>query len=154
MRLAADLREFVELLRSNEVEFVVVGAVALGFHKLPRYTGDLDLFVRNSRKNAERIVESIRLFGFESLGLTATDFESDDAVVQIGIAPNRIDILTRLSGVGFAEAWEHREEDLLDGIPVAFISASNLIKNKLATGREQDLVDVKALRKRLGQTPE
>ena len=86
MRLADDLKEFVENLRSNKVEFIVVGAFALGFHRLPRYTGDLDIFVRNSTENAERIVAAIEQFGFGSLGLAPSDFESDDQIVQMGVA--------------------------------------------------------------------
>jgi len=149
VRLADDLKELVGLFVSLDVEFVVVGAFALGYHKLPRYTGDLDLFVRNSKSNAERIVSALDEFGFGSLGLTVEDFQAQDLIVQLGVEPNRVDLITQISGVSFAEAWTARELGDLDGISVSFLSLDLLSRNKEASGRDKDLVDLKAIRRRL-----
>jgi hypothetical protein len=147
MRLADDLREFVGLLLSKKVEFLIVGAYALAFHKTPRYTGDIDIFVNNSAENAARIIEALKDFGFGSLGLTNEDFESGDQVVQLGIAPNRIDLLTKISGVSFEEAWPDRQEGELDGLHVPFLSAPHMVRNKLSSARDKDLVDAKKLQR-------
>src|ERR1700722_13615383 len=106
MRLEKDLREFVELLNSRKVEFVVVGAHALAFHGHPRYTGDLDLLVRPTVENARRVVEGLVEFGFGSFGLAEVDFAKPDHVIQLGYPPNRIDLLTSISGATFDEVWQ------------------------------------------------
>jgi hypothetical protein len=122
-----------------------VGAVALAHHGLPRYTGDLDVWVRNSPENARKLEQSLQSFGFASLGLTARDFVNSYQVVQLGHAPNRIDILTSLTGVTFEAAWKEKATTELDGVPVHFIGRQALIANKKATGRPQDLADLAAL---------
>ena len=114
MRLDKDLREFVELFNSRKVEFVVVGAHALAYHGHPRYTGDLDLLVRPSGENARRVVEVLAESGFGSFGLTEDDFAKPDHVIQLGYPPNRIDLLTGISGVTFDEVWQSRENGTLD----------------------------------------
>jgi predicted nucleotidyltransferase len=146
--LSSDLREFVKLLVENEVEFIIVGGVVLAFHGVVRYTAGIDFFVRADADNAQKIEQALKQFGFSSLGLTAADFEDPELIVQLGNEPNRIDLITRIDGVSFAEAWRSRISNLLDGVPVAFLSRSALIANKLAAGREKDLLDVKELRKR------
>jgi hypothetical protein len=145
MALAKDLKEFIELLNSREVEYVITGAYALAYHGIPRYTGDVDLFIRPSRENAGRMARVIEEFGFGTLGLTAADFAESERVIQLGVAPNRIDVLTTLTGVTFEEVWESRVQGELDGIPVAFIGREEFIRNKRALGRPQDLADVAAL---------
>ena len=125
----------------------MVGAHALAFHGRPRYTGDIDLWLRPTPENAARIEQILVEFSFASLGLKAADFLSPERIVQLGIAPNRIDLLTSLTGVAFDEAWNQRVPGELDGIPVAFLSREMLIKNKRATGRIQDAADVEALEK-------
>lgn len=142
MNLQKDLREFVELLNSLEVRFVVVGAFAMAHHGYPRYTGDIDLFIERSPENAERILNALRQFGFGEIGLTKEDFVKKDRVVQLGVAPNRIDILTFLSGVTFEEAWSSREWGEIGELKVPFISREMLKRNKLACGRAQDLADL------------
>ena len=144
MSLQKDLREFIESLNAHDVRFVVVGAFAVAYHGYFRYTSDIDLFVDGSAQNAQRIVRAIEKFGFSDLGLTAEDF-SRGQVVQLGVAPNRIDLLTSLSGVGFDEAWATREEGELDGLCVSFISKEMLKQNKRACGRLQDLADLEYL---------
>jgi hypothetical protein len=145
MNLQEDLREFVELFNSLDVHFLIVGAFAVAHHGHPRYTADLDLFVEKSSENAERILRAIREFGFGDIGLTEEDFARKDQVVQLGVAPNRIDILTVLSGVNFEEAWTSRELGNIGEINAPFISRALLKQNKLATGRGQDLADAEHL---------
>ena len=145
MPLADDLREFIELLNSHRVEYVIVGGFALAFHGHPRYTGDLDILVHTSQENAERVYRAIREFGFPAAGLSVSDFLEDGQIIQLGRPPHRIDILTSLSGVGFAEVWASRIHADLDRLPVGFISRECLIRNKKATDRVQDRADVEAL---------
>jgi hypothetical protein len=143
--LPKDLREFIGLLNSNRVEYVVVGAFALAFHGRPRYTGDLDLLIRPSRENAERMEKVVAAFQFASLGLTASDFAEPNQIVQLGQPPNRIDLITSHTGLDFDEVWETRIPSSIEGLPTSFISRECLIRNKKATARAQDLADVEAL---------
>jgi len=143
-----DLLEFVRLLVENEVDFVVVGGFALAHHGVIRYTADIDFFVRASIENGRKIEQSLEQFGFASLGLKAKDFEDPDVIVQLGNEPNRIDIITTIDGVSFGDAWDSRILGDLDGVSVAFLSREQLIANKLAAGRDKDLVDAKKLQKR------
>lgn len=140
-----DLREFVELLNSRRVESVVVGAHALAFHRHPRYTGDLDLLVRPTVDNARRIVEVLREFGLASFGLAEDDLSKPVHVIQLGCPPNRIDLMTSISGISFDEVWESRENSTLEGIPVGFIGRKAFVRNKTAAGRLKDAADVEAL---------
>lgn len=145
MPLADNLREFVELLNSHKVEYLIVGAHALAFHGHPRYTGDLDILVHNSAENAERVRQVVTEFGFQLANLTAMDFQQSGQIIQLGRPPQRIDILTSLSGVEFSEAWESRIQSEVENVPVAFLSRDCLIRNKKATDRPQDRADVEAL---------
>jgi len=145
MNLQKDLREFVELLNELDVHFVVVGAFAVAYHGYARYTADIDLFVENSEENAERLLKAIHQFGFGSVGLTKEDFLQDDRVIQLGVAPNRLDLMTHISGVTFADAWDSREFGDIGGLRVPFISRDLLKRNKAATGRTQDLADLEQL---------
>ncbi len=108
MIVDADLRELLALLTDHRVEYLVVGGHAVAFHGYPRFTAALDLFVRPEPDNALRIIAALEAFGFGSLGLTIDDFVADDRVVQLGRAPNRVDLLTRLWGVEFDAAWSRR----------------------------------------------
>jgi len=146
MKLQKDLREFIALLNSHAVEYLVVGAHCLAFHGLPRFTGDIDLFVRVSPENAARLGEVITAFGFASTGLQKKDFLEPNQVIQLGMAPHRIDLLTGIDGVNFEHAWSQRVSGELDGLPTQFLSKDLLIQNKLAAGRDQDLADVQRLR--------
>jgi len=145
MAVPKDLREFIESLNSHGVECLIVGAHALAFHGFPRYTGDVDILLRPTPENAARVEQVLVAFSFASLGLSAADFLQPGCVVQLGIAPSRIDLLTSLTGVTFEEAWDRRVPGDLDGVPVAFLSKETLIKNKRATGRTQDAADVEKL---------
>jgi hypothetical protein len=123
----------------------VVGGHAVAFHGHPRFTGDVDFFIRARHDNAELVVQVLKDFGFGSLGLTVDDLITPERVVQLGRPPNRIDLLTSISGVAFDEAWRTRASGELGGHRVHFIGREELIRNKLASDRDKDRVDVKKL---------
>ncbi len=145
MTLHKDLREFVELLNSRSIDYVIVGAFAVGKHGFPRSTGDIDFLVRMSTENAEGLEKVFEDFGLGSLDLVAADFLQPGQTIQVGRPPNRIDVLTSISGVGFAEVWASREAGEIDGIPVSFIAKDLLIRNKRSAGRPKDLIDAAEL---------
>lgn len=145
MELQQDIREFIALLHSGQVEFLLVGGYALAFHGAPRFTEDIDLLVLCSPENASRLVRVLDTFGFGGLGITVDDFLRPDYVIQLGRAPNRIDLLTGIDGLTWKQAWDSRELWELDGLPVFVIGREALIRNKLATGRTQDRADAERL---------
>lgn len=145
MNLEDDLREFVELLNALNVHYLVVGAFAVAYYGYPRFTADLDLFIERSQENAERLVQVMERFGFGDLNLSADDFLKEDQVIQLGVSPNRIDLLTFISAVDFQEAWAARQQTEFQGVSVPIISKELLKRNKAATGRSQDLVDLERL---------
>lgn len=145
MPLSSDLREFVELLNSRGVEYVIVGAHSFAFHSRPRFTGDLAILIRPTPQNASKIIKLLSEFGFADLGLTERDFTAPEQIIQLGRAPNRIDLLTSITGVPSNEAFATRIAAELDGMPVFILSKQALIENKRAVGRPQDLADLKAL---------
>jgi hypothetical protein len=145
MKLGADLREFIELLNSQSVDFLIVGAHALAWHGLPRYTKDIDFLVRADFENAQALIGVLEQFGFGSLGLQVEDFTSANQIVQLGREPNRIDLLTSISGVNWAECWGSKVQGEMDGLSVYYLGCSAYIKNKLASGRPQDLADASRL---------
>ena len=145
-------RDFVEMLAALSaagVEFLVVGAYAMAAHGIPRATGDIDLWVRPTRLNAERVVHALQSFGAPLFGLTLEDLVRSDTVFQIGVAPNRIDILTGITGVRFEEAWPNRLDVTIDDQSVPVIGLTDLIRNKAATGRPKDQADLIWLRERM-----
>ena len=144
MQLSADLREFIGLLNSRDVEYVIVGAHSLAYHGRPRYTGDLDILVRPSPANASKVAAVLRDFGFADL-VEEADLIKPEQILQLGRAPNRIDLLTSLSGVGLDEIFETKIATQLDDLPVPVLSKELLIRNKRAVGRPQDLADLDAL---------
>ncbi|PAW70183.1 MAG: hypothetical protein B9S38_08280 [Verrucomicrobiia bacterium Tous-C4TDCM] len=147
MNLQKNIREFVELLLSRKVEFLLVGGYALAFHGAARFTEDIDFLVLVSPENAAKLADLIEDFGFGELGLSKEDFLDPDQVIQLGRAPHRIDLLTGISGVGWDEAWASRIEVEFDGFLIPVIGKAALEANKQATGRPQDLADLARLRK-------
>jgi hypothetical protein len=142
-------RDFIEMLSALSAagaDFLVVGAHALAVHGLPRATGDLDIWIRPSAENATRVHRALQLFGAPLTSISSDDFTQPDLVIQIGIVPCRIDVLTGLTGVSFEDAWSRRTELRLDDLTVPVIGRDDLIRNKQAVGRPQDLIDVAALR--------
>jgi hypothetical protein len=109
----------------------VVGAFALAFHSEPRFTGDLDLLIHKTSDNAKRVIHTLQVFGFASLGITSDDLLSEGKVIQLGVRPNRIDLLNFLSGVDTEDVWRNRIAGDLDGVPVFYIDLESFRKNKL-----------------------
>ncbi|MDB4901973.1 MAG: nucleotidyltransferase family protein [Mucilaginibacter sp.] len=142
-----DFIDFIELLNIHKVEYMVVGAHALAFHGRPRHTGDLDIWIKPSADNAIKMVEVLKDFGFDSLGLTAEDFLKENYVTQLGYPPLRIDILNAISGVNFDDAYNGRIIGTEGDLTISFINISDFIANKQATGRAKDIGDIDALRK-------
>ena len=144
MRLEKDFDDFIAVLVKNRVEFVVVGAFAVGFAGAPRATGDLDVWIRPNPKNARAAARALSDFGFSSLGVRAEDFLSDK-IIQLGRVPVRIDLITSLSGLSPADIWKSRRAGRLGDHRVFFLGRAALIKNKRAAGRPKDLADLDAL---------
>ncbi len=144
-KLQKDFREFIELLNSHGVRYMIAGGFAVAFHGFPRNTGDIDFLVETSPENARSLQHVLLEFGMGSLGLTAQDFTKLDVIVQLGYPPYRIDLLTSISGSTFEEAWKSRVETEIDGLPMVFIGKDVLIKNKAEVGRPKDLADLSRL---------
>ena len=145
MDLESDSKELLELFNARSVEYLIVGAYALAQHGIPRYTGDLDILVRPSADNAVRVMEALKAFGFGEIGLARQDFEKAGNVIQLGVPPVRIDIVTSISGVSWEEADGERIEGRYGDIAVGFLGREQIIANKRASGRKKDLADLEAL---------
>ena len=145
MDLDQDFNEFVQLLLANEVRFLIIGGYALAAHGVPRYTGDLDAWLWINGDNADRVLMALESFGFGSLNITREDLLTPDTVIQLGYPPHRIDLLTGIDGVDFDSAWSRHVEFVINGQLVPFIGRDDLIINKKAVARPQDLADVAKL---------
>ena len=148
MELYPDFREFFESFNAHEVRYLVVGGYAVGFHGLPRYTGDIDTWVEPTPENSRRTVAAMADFGFVSPGLEPDAFAVENVVVQIGQSPLRIDVMTSPSGVAFGPCFEARLDVEADGVPIHVIGLDCLRANKAASGRPQDLADLSRLSER------
>lgn len=146
--LSRDFLDLLELFHQQGVRYLLVGGHAVSIYATPRYTKDLDLWLERSPENADKILTSLRLFGFGSLPLTEVDFLTPEFVVQLGVEPVRIDLITDLTPLEFHECWERRLEMELVGIPVTLIGIDDLIENKQRAGRLRDLADVEDLKLR------
>lgn len=142
MELQTDLREFIALLNSANVRYVIAGGYAVAFHGFPRDTGDIDFFIESTLDNAVRIAGVVREFGFTDPKLCPEFFCGPNQVIQFGREPFRIDLLTSISAVEFDEAWNTSICSTLGGLPVRFLSKELLIRNKRAAGRSLDLADI------------
>ena len=145
--MIVDFKDLLAAFRATGVRFLVVGAHALAAHGVPRVTGDLDLWIDATDDNAARVWEALTLFGapIESLGIREADFVVPDQVIQLGLPPYRIDLMTAISGIRFSDAWEGRLAGTLFEVPVAFLGRDAFIQNKRATGRPKDLDDLRSL---------
>jgi hypothetical protein len=132
-------------LKARNVKALVVGGYAVAFHGRPRFTKDIDVFVESSPENADRLMLALADFGFGGVGLAAGDFATSGKIVQLGVAPNRIDLITSIDGVSFEEAWPHRVAGPFGQQTVDYIGLAELLRNKRASGRPQDLIDVEDL---------
>lgn len=143
--LSQDFKEFIALLNQHNVRYLVVGGYAVAIHGHPRYTKDLDIWVWVDIENAKNILTTLKEFGFASLDLTEQDFLTFGYVIQLGVPPNRIDILTQADGLEFESCYSSKVIVEINGLAVNFIDLANLKKNKQATGRFQDLADLENL---------
>ena len=146
MILNQDFKEFFQLLNENKVQYLIVGGYAVAYHGYPRYTKDIDIWLLIDPDNAQKVVKTLLDFGFGSLGLKESDFLEDDTMIQLGYAPNRIDLIMGLSGVNFEACFATKIEVDVDGVKLFFIDLENLKKAKKAAGRIQDLADIENLR--------
>lgn len=126
---------------------MIVGGYAVGIHGHPRYTGDLDIWLLPDSTNAIKILKVIKAFGFGSLDIKEADLKKENSIIQLGYPPLRIDLLTSIDGVHFNECYPNRKAIEIDGLLINFIGYADLIKNKKASGRHQDLGDIENLEK-------
>jgi hypothetical protein len=145
MEVQQDFKDLFVLFNEQKVEYLIVGAYALAFHGAPRYTGDIDLLVNPDAANAQRIMSALDKFGFGSVGLEASDFESPNKVIQLGVPPVRVDMVTSITGVSWKEAFAGRVEGKYGDVQVQYIGREAFILNKRALGRKKDLADLEAL---------
>lgn len=144
--MSKDFQDILRAFNDHKVKYLVVGGYAFGVHLEPRTTKDIDLWIRTDSENAKAVFQALAEFGAPLAGISPADF-TDGTIFQMGQPPERIDILQRIDGVSFDDAWTNRIEGSIDGeIPTAIISREDFIRNKLASGRDQDLLDVKKLR--------
>lgn len=145
MRINQDFLEFIRLLNLNKVKYIIVGAYALSFYGRPRFTGDIDILISTKPENAARMIKVLEAFGMGSLGLKQIDFETPGQIIQLGVAPRRIDIMTEITGVDFERAWLNKVEASLEGETVYYLGKEDYIANKKATGRARDLSDIEEI---------
>jgi len=145
MEVYQDFKELLALFNSNKVDYAIVGAYALAYYGAPRHTGDMDIFVRPDSENAGRILRALDEFGFGSLDLKPEDFSGPGKVVQLGVAPVRIDMMTSLSGLTWEEIAAGRVAGTYGDIEVHYIGKEQFILNKRALGRKKDLADLEAI---------
>jgi hypothetical protein len=146
--LNKDYKEMLQFLLEEKVEFILVGAYALGAHGYPRATGDIDIWVKADENNSKKTYNALAKFGAPLDQIQANDFAVEGVIFQIGVAPRRIDIITRIDGVTYDEADDDKIIVEVEGLLLPVLSLDNLIKNKLATGREKDGLDAKYLMKK------
>jgi len=145
IRLPPDFKEFLQLLNAHQVEHLLVGGYAVGYHGYPRATVDMDIWIGKGPATAEKMVEVLREFGFDVPNLSADLFLKDDQIVRMGVPPIRLEIFTSIPGVRFEECYPARVEGEIDGVPVSLINLRDLKTNKKASGRNKDLADLENL---------
>jgi len=145
MIINKDFKEFLELLNRNQVKYLIVGGYAVAFHGHPRYTKDIDIWILMEKSNAENILKTLVEFGFSDLEITENDLVSPEVVIQLGYPPNRIDLITEVSGLTFKDCYEKRVIVDVEGVKINFIDLESLKKNKKSSGRHQDLADLESL---------
>ena len=145
IRLPADFRDFLKLLNSHRVEYLLVGGYAVCYHGYYRNTGDMDFWIAVHPENAARMVQLIREFGFKTPEISESLFLKKGQIIRMGIEPVRIEVLTEISGCEFADCYARRVPATIDGIPASVISLPDLIKNKLKSGRLKDMDDAQKL---------
>jgi hypothetical protein len=149
MELNQDFLEFIGYLEESKVEYLIVGVYAVALHGFPRYTGDIDFFIAIDEQNAKLIVGVFEKFGFGEIGLEEEDFQRPDFVVEIGREPRKIQVLTGIDGVVFSECYERRLQIEIAGKMIPFIAKEDLIRNKIASDRPKDRIDVMELEREI-----
>jgi len=147
MAVNPDFRDLFSAFNDAGAEYLLVGAHAVAIYAQPRYSKDMDVWVRPTRENAERVFQALARFGAPLEGVTPEDFADPEMIYQIGVAPNRIDVIMAIAGVDFERAWTGRVEKTYGGVPIHVIGKADLVRAKKASGRPQDLLDVEALEK-------
>lgn len=145
VKLPLDFKEFLSLLHTHRVKYLLVGGYAVAAHGYPRFTGDMDVWIQTDHDNAANVLKACREFGFDVPNLRAELFLDPKQMTRMGHPPLRIEILNSVSGLTFDSAWENRISDVWDGVPVSLISLGDLRTNKLASGRLKDLADLENL---------
>lgn len=145
IRIPKDFRDFLKLLNLNEVEYLIVGGYAVGLYGYPRATGDIDIWISKSEKNAHKIIQVLNEFGFHQSELSTDFFKKDDQITRLGLPPLRIEIMTSISGLNFSECFPKKEIIEMDDIKINFLDFNNLLVNKKAAGRFKDLDDLEKL---------
>ena len=145
IQLPPDFKEFLKLLNSHQVEYLLIGGYAVGYHGYPRATGDMVLWVAVHQNNAEKLVAVLREFGFNTPQLSANLFLTENQIVRLGVPPMRIELLTTISGVSFDHCYSERIIDVIDDVEVHIINRKHLKQNKQASGRHKDLDDLQHL---------
>ena len=145
MEVAPDFDEFIACLTAHGVEFVIVGAYALAYHGAPRFTGDLDVLVRPSLGNASRLLNALAAFGFPAVELSPEAVAKAERLIEMGVPPVQIHVMSAISGVDWPEIWGHHVDGPFGSRTAPFIGRETLIRNKRAAGRPKDLADVDAL---------
>ena len=145
MDIQSDFKDLLELFNKYQVKFLIVGGYALAFHGAPRMTGDIDLFIDTNSQNAQRIMQALGEFGFGDVGLTLQDFILPEKVIQLGVPPVRVDIITSLSGFSWEKAYGSKESGKYGNVPVFYINKELFLFNKRAIGRKKDEADIEAL---------
>jgi hypothetical protein len=140
-----DFSDMLSALSAEGVEYLLIGAYAMAVHGVPRATGDIDIWVRPSPDNADRILRALARFGAPLGGLRAADLAGEGTVFQVGVAPNRVDVITAIDGVAFDAAWPRRVTSDIGGLTIPVIGREDLIRNKRSTGRSRDLADAEQL---------
>lgn len=146
--LNPDFRDILFALHAEQAEFLVIGSYAVAVYGRARATEDIDIWVRPSEANSDRVMRALLRFGAPTSMLTTKDFQAEDVVFQMGNPPWRIDLLTSIDGVSFDEAWKERQEWPVEGLAIPIISRHHLIANKRAVGRTKDMADVEELESR------
>lgn len=141
-----DFKDLFKLFNDAGVEYLVVGAHAVVYYSEPRYTKDLDIWINPTPANAKRVFHALQSFGAPLKDMTPAKFTEQDLIYQIGVAPNRIDIIMSIAGVQFTAAWAKRAGSTYDGIPIPILGKASLMRTKQATGRPQDLLDLEKLK--------
>lgn len=144
-----DFEELFAFFESHNVKAVIVGAHAVAFHAKPRYTKDLDLLLEPTEENARQVIKALGDFGFGDLGISIADLAIPGRVLQLGHPPNRIDLITSIDGITFEEVWQGRVAGQYGSANVSYIGRKDLIRNKRAAGRPQDLADLSWLEQKL-----